>query len=111
MATIPIPYAQTHLDLRIADNRLAGILESKAHHYQPSSNQEDLVRQALASPIGSPRLRDLARGKNKIVIVTSDAFSGKLKFFRNSPKHMGAPFKYNIARLLTGESTFAQIAS
>ena len=72
MATIPIPYAQTHLDLRIADNRLAGILESKAHHYQPSSNQEDLVRQALASPIGSPRLRDLARGKNKIVIVTSD---------------------------------------
>ena len=30
MATIRIPYAQTHLDLNIADNRLAGVLESKA---------------------------------------------------------------------------------
>lgn len=72
MATVRIPYAQTYLDLNIADNRLAGVLESKAHHYKPTASQADLVRQSLEAPVGSPRLRDLARGKKKIVIVTSD---------------------------------------
>ncbi|NIV38596.1 MAG: DUF2088 domain-containing protein, partial [Anaerolineae bacterium] len=36
------------------------------------SNEQALLRSALAEPIGSPRLRDLARRGQKIVIVTSD---------------------------------------
>jgi len=31
-----------------------------------------LIYQALANPIGTPRLRELARNKNKVVLVTSD---------------------------------------
>ncbi len=69
MTTIRIPYAQTHLDLTIADNRLAGVLESKAHHYKPTASQADLVRQALEAPIDSPRLRDLARGKKRLSLL------------------------------------------
>ena len=72
MTTIRIPYARTHMELNVAEDRLAGILESKAHHYKPTASQPDLVRQALEEPIGSSRLRDMVRGKRKIVIVTSD---------------------------------------
>lgn len=72
MTTVRIPYARTHMELTVAEERLAGILESKAHHYQPTASQEELVKQAFAEPIGSPKLGDMARGKRKIVIVTSD---------------------------------------
>ena len=72
MTTIHIPYGRTHLELKVAEDRLAGVLESKAHHYKPTASQQELVKEALENPIGSPRLRDLAKGKQKIVIVTSD---------------------------------------
>ena len=72
MKKILIPYARTHMELNLPKERLAGILESKAHHYQPTAGEADLVLQALAEPIGSPRLRDLVKDKRKIVIVTSD---------------------------------------
>jgi nickel-dependent lactate racemase len=47
------------------------VLESQAHHYAPDASQTDLVRQALEYPIGSTRLRELARGKHRVVIITS----------------------------------------
>lgn len=72
MAQIHIPYAKTHLVLEVSDNRLLGVLESKAHHFVPEKSQEELVRQALHNPIASPRLRELVRGKKKIVIIASD---------------------------------------
>ena len=31
-----------------------------------------MIRESLAAPIGTPRLRELAKGKNKITLVTSD---------------------------------------
>ena len=72
MTTIRIPYARTHMELTVAEERLAGVLESKAHHYKPTASQADLVKQALAEPIGSPKLGEMVKGKHKIVIVTSD---------------------------------------
>ncbi len=72
IATINIPYGRTFLEAQIPDDRLAGVLVSKAHHYIPEANQESLVRQALEHPIGSPKLCDLVKNKNKIVIIASD---------------------------------------
>lgn len=72
MATIRIPYAKTHMELQVPGERLLGVLESKAHYYSPSLEQAALVRQALRQPIGSPPLREMVQGKNKIVIVASD---------------------------------------
>jgi nickel-dependent lactate racemase len=42
------------------------------HHYKASSSQEELVRQALENPIGTPRLRVMAEGKKRVVIIASD---------------------------------------
>jgi len=72
VAVIKIPYAKGYIDAEIPDQRLVGVLTSKAHDYQVESSQEELVRKALENPIGSPRLRELAKDKKKIVIIASD---------------------------------------
>ncbi len=72
MITVKIPYAKTYLEAEIPDNRLQGILLSKAHSYKATDSEQDIVRQALENPIASPRLSQLAQNKKNIVIITSD---------------------------------------
>ena len=67
MARISLPYGAKHLTADIPDDRLAGVLVSRAHEYRPDKSEEGLVLAALANPVGSPRLRDLARGRKNIV--------------------------------------------
>ena len=42
------------------------------HEEHELADQQELVRQALANPIGSAPLRELAKGKDKVVVITSD---------------------------------------
>ena len=72
MAVVKIPYSKGFIEAQIDDARLVGGLESKAHHYKPEAGEQELVKKALENPIASPRLRDLVKGKNKIVIIASD---------------------------------------
>jgi len=72
MATVKIPYSKGYVDLEVSDNNLLGVLESKAHHFKTEYDQVTIAKKALENPISSPRLKDLAKGKNKIVIITSD---------------------------------------
>ena len=72
MAVVKIPYSKGFIEAQFDDARLVGVLESKAHHYKPEAGEQELVKKALENPIGSPRLRDFVKGKNKIVIIASD---------------------------------------
>lgn len=72
MTAINIPYGKGHMEVQIPDARLAGVLQSRAHDYKAEAAEADLVRAALENPIGAPRLRDLAKERRKIVIITSD---------------------------------------
>lgn len=72
MTQIQIPYAKQHINMEIPENRLKGILVSQAAGFVPDAGEADLVRQALSQPIHSPRLSELARHKQHIVIITSD---------------------------------------
>ena len=72
MTVVNIPYGRTSIAVNIPKDRLEGILESRTHQYKPEGGEEEMVRRALEDPIGSPRLRDLAQGRKKIVIITSD---------------------------------------
>lgn len=72
MPIIKIPYGKSHIEAQIPESRLEGILESHAHNYKPKAKEKELVRRALENPIESPRLRDLVKGRKKIVIITSD---------------------------------------
>ena len=69
---ISIPYGRTHLTADIADHRLQGILRSHLESYTPALGETELVEAALAAPIGSDTLENLARGKENIVLIASD---------------------------------------
>jgi nickel-dependent lactate racemase len=72
MIKINIPYGKSHIEVQIPKKRLEGILEVRDHQYKPEAGEEQLVRMALENPVASPRLRDLVKGRKKIVIITSD---------------------------------------
>ncbi len=69
---IKLPYGKGHQALHVEEGHLAAVLLSKAHEYVAEQSEEALVREALANPIGSPGLRELAQGKENIVIISSD---------------------------------------
>lgn len=54
----------------VEDRRLLGVLQSNPVPAGPAG--EAAVREALARPIGTPRLRELVRPGEKIAVVTSD---------------------------------------
>lgn len=72
MATFHLPFGTGKLEAEIPDARLVGVLQSKAHDFHPEAGESALVRAALANPIASPPLHELVRGKNNIVIISSD---------------------------------------
>ena len=72
MAVVKLPYGTDFLEVDIPDERLNGVLISELHHYKPKLSQVELVRQALENPIGTPKLREIAKGKNKVCIISSD---------------------------------------
>lgn len=72
MAQISIPYDTSHVTLHVSQEHLAGILTARTEEYRPQLGEQELVRQALEHPIGTPPLAQLAQGKRKVTIVTSD---------------------------------------
>lgn len=66
------PYGKSNLSYDFNENELSGVLTSAINEYKEELNGEELVREALKNPIGSERLSELARKKNKIVIIASD---------------------------------------
>jgi len=72
MSTIKLPYGRKFLELDIPEDRLEGILESKAHTFRTELSEREIVKNALKNPIDSPRLMELAKGKENIVIISSD---------------------------------------
>lgn len=72
MNTIDIPYSNKTLKITLEDKNLKGILESKANNYRASISQDEIVNKALDNPVGSNSLEELVKGKNNMVIITSD---------------------------------------
>lgn len=86
-----IPYYKKHLDVEIEDSLVNGVLTSHAESYKTSKTEEELVREAINNPINSPKLEDLVKGKNKIVIISSD-------HTRPVPSHITMPIYLETIR-------------
>ena len=67
-----LPYGKEKLTAKIEDEHLAGVLLSELHSYKAPKSGAELVQDALEHPIGTPRLCDMAAGKKKIVVISSD---------------------------------------
>ena len=70
--TIPIPYYTSTMDLHVEEENLQAVIYSGTDEYKTDKTETELVEEALLHPIGTPRLRDLAKGKKRIVLITSD---------------------------------------
>lgn len=68
---IRIPYGKGIQLLHVEEARLKVVIDAR-HPEGSGENQEALVRAALENPIGTPRLRELAKGKKNILVITSD---------------------------------------
>lgn len=94
MANFKLPYYKGHINLEIADDKLAGVLVSKAEEYKVTKSESEIVRAALENPIESESLANLAKEKKHIVIISSD-------HTRPVPSHITMPLlleevrKYN----------------
>ena len=71
MNNIRFPYGKEHIEYSFG-NELIGVLESGINEYNPQKSGEELVRMAMESPVGSPKLCELARDKKNVVIIASD---------------------------------------
>lgn len=72
MKEISFPYGHTFLKHSFSETELAGILTSGIEEYIPAAGAEALVKQAMAAPVGCEKLSELAKGKQKVVIIASD---------------------------------------
>ncbi len=72
MPCFQIPYGKKTLPLNVPDQNLKAVLHARTEEYRPPCSPEELVRRALESPVGTPPLCQLARGKKRVVLVTSD---------------------------------------
>lgn len=92
MKTIPIPYLYNHIDLHIAERNLKAVLVPRECQVPELKSERQLILDALRSPMGSPALSDLAREKQRVVIVTSD-------HTRAVPSRLTLPFLLSEIRL------------
>lgn len=72
MKNIRFPYGKDFLEYNFENENLVGVLTSSIHGYAPELRGAELVKKAMANPIGSPTLAELAKGRKKIVIIASD---------------------------------------
>ena len=66
---VKILYGKGALDF---DEAGANVISSKIGELKAAGSGREIVRAALAAPIGSPRLSELAKGKRSCVVIISD---------------------------------------
>ena len=69
---IRIPYGKGALTLDCEDSAVKAVLEPAPEGSGAPEDEAEIVRNAVLHPIGSKRLSELAKGKRKITLVTSD---------------------------------------
>jgi len=72
MSVFALPFGKDKISVSIPNEQIKAVLTSKIHSYSPLGSEEQLVADALANPIESQRLSELAKGKQNIVIICSD---------------------------------------
>ena len=72
MKEVLFPYGKEMLEYSFEDDELVGVLSSAIGEYKAEYDGETLVKNALAAPVDSPALAELAKDKKHVVIIASD---------------------------------------
>ena len=69
---VTIPYGKEHVEFAVPEGMDVEIIRSEPAPVPAGVSQDDLVLKALANPIGSAKLSELAKGKKTATIICSD---------------------------------------
>ena len=69
---ILFPFGKEKLSHVFEKKELFQVLTSSIEEYKPEFDQTTLVKKAMENPINSPALSEMAKGKEKVVIIASD---------------------------------------
>ena len=72
MITIPLPYHKDIAPLAVPRENFKALIAPRNGNGNFSRSEEEILREALTVPLGTPMLRELVRGKKRITLVTSD---------------------------------------
>ena len=72
MRTISLPYGHSHMEVHVEEKNLKGVLVNPGYQAEAGLTEGDIVRGALANPVGTDKLSELAVGKKKVLLITSD---------------------------------------
>jgi len=97
MKQIKFPFGRKELELEVEAEQLQGVLVSRAHEFKTDKSEIEIVKKAMANPIDSQHLSELARGKKEIVIISSD-------HTRPVPSHITMPLLLEEIRKTAAEA-------
>jgi nickel-dependent lactate racemase len=69
---VQLPYGRDVLNYEFDNKSVKGILRGKMDDFIPSKSSQELVAESIENPFDSLPLRELAKGKKKIVLIASD---------------------------------------
>ncbi len=69
---VHIPYGRTKLQLELPDENVKAVLAPETGEEKHGADQAQLVLDAMAKPIDSAPLSELAKGKKRVVLIASD---------------------------------------
>ncbi|MBQ8260089.1 MAG: nickel-dependent lactate racemase [Clostridia bacterium] len=72
MVEVKFPYGKNKLSYAFEESRFTGVLEPSIASYIPEAEGGELISRAMACPTGAPKLSELAKGKEKVVVIASD---------------------------------------
>jgi nickel-dependent lactate racemase len=70
--TITVPYGSDEVSCTVRDGRSVNVVRSSGAQTSENICEKSIVERAMASPIASLRLSEIARGKKNVVVLTSD---------------------------------------
>jgi nickel-dependent lactate racemase len=70
--TVSIPYGKSKIPFTINSDQCVTVLRPNGQTEAKQRDETDIVEEALANPIESPRLCDLAQSCQRILVITSD---------------------------------------
>ena len=72
MKTINLPYFKDYMPINVEEDNLKAVLVNRGAVREAGKSESEIVQEALENPIGSCKLRELVKDKEKILVVTSD---------------------------------------
>lgn len=67
-----LPYGKSQIALDLPQEKVSGVLQGRLESVAADKSPAEVIRESMRHPIGSGRLSELARGKNKVVLIASD---------------------------------------